>query len=105
MYRITLNVSIRYQSNSKKKQKNQTSLNGITLVGSLEPKDHSVESKEILKLRDCIKSLNDADKPLVALYLEELPYKEIGEILGISENYAAVKIKRIKKKLFNCITQ
>ena len=33
------------------------------------------------------------------LYLEENTYKEIGEILGITETNVATKISRIKEKL------
>jgi len=40
---------------------------------------------------------------IIILYLEELSYKEIGELIGISENYVAVKLKRIKKKLTTCL--
>ena len=49
--------------------------------------------------------LDDPDRSLVVLYLEELPYKEIGKVLGLTENHVAVKLKRIRKKLFNCITK
>ncbi|MEL7144967.1 MAG: sigma-70 family RNA polymerase sigma factor, partial [Bacteroidota bacterium] len=56
-------------------------------------------------LQACIEMLEDADRSLVVLYLEELPYREIGEVLGLSENHVAVKLKRIRKKLFNCITK
>lgn len=37
--------------------------------------------------------------------LEDLPYKEIAEAIGISENHVAVKMKRIRTKLFHCITE
>jgi len=33
------------------------------------------------------------------LYLEEKTYKEIGEILGITETNVATKVSRIKEKL------
>ncbi len=44
------------------------------------------------------------DKSLIVLYLDNLPYKEIAIITGLSENHIAVKMKRIRKKLFECIT-
>ncbi|MEM7380124.1 MAG: sigma factor-like helix-turn-helix DNA-binding protein, partial [Bacteroidota bacterium] len=44
-----------------------------------------------------------ADKAITTLYLEELPYKEISNITGLSENNIAVRMKRIKKKLLNCL--
>ena len=64
----------------------------------------STEDQErLIKLRECIKKLNDADRAVVTLYLEELPYKQISEITGLTENHVAVTIKRIKEKLLNCI--
>jgi len=49
--------------------------------------------------------LNEGDKAIVALYLEGIAYKEISSILGLSENHIAVKVKRIKAKLLNCINK
>ena len=45
------------------------------------------------------KQLNDVDKALVFLYLEDKNYTEISETLGISEVNARVKMNRIKTKL------
>ena len=68
--------------------------------GSIDTKE---EHPQLNQLRSCIKKMNEVDKGLITLYLEELPYKEIAEITGLTENHVAVKIKRIKKKLLNCI--
>jgi RNA polymerase sigma-70 factor (ECF subfamily) len=46
-----------------------------------------------------IKQLNDIDKALVFLYLEDKNYNEISETLGISEVNARVKMNRLKSKL------
>ena len=46
-----------------------------------------------------IKELNDIDKALVFLYLEDKNYTEISDALGISEVNARVKMNRVKKKL------
>ena len=46
-----------------------------------------------------LKQLNDGDKALMALYLDDLSYREIATITGISENNVGVKINRIKQKL------
>ena len=50
-------------------------------------------------LKNAINGLKETDKSLVILYLEELPYKQIAEITGLSENLIAVKMLRIKNKL------
>lgn len=56
-------------------------------------------------LRACIQQLDFSDRSIIILFLEELSYREIGGIIGISENYVAVKIKRIKKKLGICLNK
>lgn len=103
MYRITLNVCLRFRSNSIKKQKKFPPLNSITIESAHAETGNEEQNEQLIKLRNCIKKLNEADKAVITLYLEELPYKEISDVLGLSENNIAVKIKRIKKKLLNCI--
>ena len=46
-----------------------------------------------------LKKLNDDEKALITLYLEELSYKEIAAITGITENNVGVKLNRIKNKI------
>jgi len=46
-----------------------------------------------------IENLNEMDKALILLYLDDNKYKTIAEILGISETNVATKIYRIKKIL------
>ena len=50
-------------------------------------------------LMHAISKLSDADKAIITLYLENLPYREIADVMGISENNVAVKINRIKSRL------
>jgi RNA polymerase sigma-70 factor (ECF subfamily) len=46
-----------------------------------------------------IEALTPAEKALITLYLEDLSYREIAEITGISENNVGVKLNRIRRKL------
>jgi RNA polymerase sigma factor (sigma-70 family) len=46
-----------------------------------------------------LKKLNDADKALIALYLEDFSYVEIAEIVGITESNVGVRLNRIKTKI------
>ncbi len=43
--------------------------------------------------------LPQTDAALVLLYLDELSYREMAEVLGISENHVGVKLNRAKKAL------
>jgi RNA polymerase sigma-70 factor (ECF subfamily) len=51
------------------------------------------------QLFEALKKLNDGDKALITLYLEEVSYKEIAEITGITENNVGVRLNRIKNKI------
>ncbi len=46
-----------------------------------------------------LRKLDDAEKAIIALYLEDMSYAEIAAIAGISENYVGVKLNRIKTKI------
>lgn len=57
------------------------------------------ESEQTDQLFAALKKLNDEEKALITLYLEELSYREIAEITGITENNVGVKLNRIKSKI------
>ena len=46
-----------------------------------------------------IDRLNRLDKALILLWLDEVPYDEIGTIMGISRNNVASRLRRAKEKL------
>jgi len=103
MYRITLNICLRAKQKLDKRGKFQVRLNSLRLANLPEPGRSDENESQYRKLRSCIDQLEGTDKSIVLLYLEDLAYKEIGNILGISENHVAVKMKRIKNKLLTCI--
>jgi RNA polymerase sigma factor (sigma-70 family) len=103
MYRVTLNVCLRLQTKQAQKKDRFRKLDSITIESISEEEVNHEEQERLIKLRNCIKKLNDADKAVITLYLEELSYREISDITGLTENNVAVKIKRVKMKLLNCI--
>jgi RNA polymerase sigma factor (sigma-70 family) len=50
-----------------------------------------------------LRQLNDSEKAIIALYLEDMSYQEIALIIGIDENYVGVKLNRIKTKIKNIL--
>ena len=105
MFRITLNVCMRLQMKQAKKRDRFRKLDSLTIGSVREDEPNLEDTERLIHLRNCIKILNDADKAVITLYLEELSYKEISDITGLSENHVAVKIKRIKIKLLNCLKE
>ena len=105
MYRVTLNICLSTQTKLIKKQKHFINMDSVKLSQYEGTPITKEENEQLLFLRSCIKTMNEIDKAIITLYLEELAYREIAEITGLTENHIAVKIKRIKKKLLNCINQ
>jgi len=97
LYRVALNTAI----SGLRKKKN--------IVKSYEPTsmpepagEHSPEYSEEERMQQmyhAIEQLNEVEKALVMLYMEDRPYEEMEEILGLSQGNLRVKMNRIKEKL------
>jgi len=97
MYRVALNTAITLYRKSKRSIITQD-YESVSFKISAEIYDNEIE--EQLKLMySAVRNLNDIDKALVFLYLEDKNYKEISQTLGITEVNARVKMNRIKDKL------
>lgn len=97
MYRVALNTAITLYRKSKKHIRTEDYEQFEFKIPS-QDYDNTVE--EQLKLMyAAVRQLNDIDKALVFLYLEDKPYSEISETLGITEVNARVKMNRVKGKL------
>lgn len=105
VYRITLNTCLRFRSNHIKKQKRFVFMENMNNVNTQTEVEDNEQKEKLTQLRNCISTLNEGDKAIITLYLEALPYKEISNITGLTENNIAVKIKRIKKILLNGINK
>lgn len=94
IYKISLNTAIA----TFRKPKITISGKGDNLE-NMEIADLASEDDRKERLFAATKKLDDAEKALVVLYLEEMSYKEIADIIGISENYVGVRLNRIKEKI------
>lgn len=96
-YRVALNTSITlYRKNSK----NANTIPFETGKHFVFQEDYNYQEEEHIKLLyKAVQQLNDIEKALVFMYLEDKNYEEIAQTLGISEVNARVKMNRIKTKL------
>lgn len=96
LYRIALNTAIKWSTKEKKHvdgHQEVEKMNNV-LIAKEEPKD-----ERVTWLYDEIKQFNEIDRSLTLLLLDGFSYKEMSEIIGISESNIGVKIHRIKKQL------
>lgn len=98
MYRVALNTAISFYR-KEKKSKDTISIEEH-LIEIADDEFHSNEADENFNLlQKFINELKELDRALMILYLEDKNYKEIAEILGITETNVATKISRIKEKI------
>lgn len=97
MYRVALNTAISLYRKSSKRIKTQDISELSFKIESREYDD--TQELQLKALYGAVRTLNDIDKALIFLYLEDKPYREIAETLGISEVNARVKMNRAKDKL------
>jgi len=97
LYRIGLNVAI----TQYRKHKKRIYATDIETLNLELPEDvYSIQEEERFQvLYAAIEKLNDIEKAIVMLYLEDKSYDDMEEILGISNGTLRVKMNRIKEKL------
>ena len=97
MYRVALNTAITLYRKSKRTI-NTTEFDAVQFKIKSEDYDDT-EEQQLKLLYKAVQQLNDIEKALVFLYLEDKSYREISETMGISEVNARVKMNRVKTKL------
>jgi len=94
MYRVALNTAI----SNVRKQKTDLHFEQLLDYDRMET-EPSDEREQIQMLYCAISKLNQIDKAIILLWLDEKSYDDIASILGISKTNISVKLVRIKRKL------
>ena len=96
MYRVALNTAITlFRKKTKSPQTDE--LQDFHYKDFLEDDDE--KQQKISLLYKVIKMLPNVERAIVMMYLDDLPYRDISENLGITEVNARVKMNRLKKTL------
>lgn len=95
MYRVALNTAITlFRKKSKSLPTNELDINHADFID-----DDDEKQQQVSLLYTVIKTLPNVERAIVMMYLDDLPYKDIAENLGITEVNARVKMNRLKKTL------
>lgn len=103
MYRIALNVAISQVRSSSHRERHSVRLDE-DLHDVADPQDVDHEADERVRaLHRFMRQLDPLNRALLVLYLEDHSYREIADILGITETNVATKISRLKQRIRNDI--
>ena len=93
IYRVALNTCI---SLDRKKRRQATARLSMD-INLFEDRDE--DTRQVDMLHERIAKLQPFDRAIVLLWLENLPYDEIGQIVGISAKNVGVRLYRIREQL------
>lgn len=102
IYRIALNTAITRMRREKRRGE-QVPIDQVVLQYA-EGSDPVFE-EQVAQLYRYIETLNDLDKGIILLYLEEKSHEEIGGIIGISTSNVGTRISRIRQRMKAQLTQ
>lgn len=96
IYRIAMNTCLKYIRDHKAKQH-------FTIEENISIATENQITDQHQALYQAIGKLNKVDRLIIMMVLDDLDYREIAEVVGISEGNLRVKIHRIKKTLKSLI--
>ncbi len=102
MYRIALNTAI--SALRKYKRKPYTEDIKEYHFNLSEQNDNEAQKENLQKLQWAIRQLPEIERGMIMMALDEIPYEEIAETIGITQNNVRVRMNRIREKLRNLMT-
>ena len=94
IWRVSLNTCITAERKKKKHVQAEPLSMEINLF-----EDSDDDTRQIRVLRERISRLGYFDRAIVLLWLENMSYEEIGDIVGVSAKNISVRLVRIREKL------
>lgn len=100
-YRVALHTAMNWHRKDKPRRLKQQPLLEVHTVATewIDSAEQAQQRETVEQLYQAIHQLPKTDAALVLLYLDELSYQEMAEVLGISESNVGVKLNRAKKAL------
>jgi RNA polymerase sigma-70 factor (ECF subfamily) len=96
MYRIALNTAI---SGFRKQTRLVKTEDLRELHLNISDSDGEDHEESFQKLQWAIRQLSEIERGMIMMALEEIPYEEIAETIGITQNNVRVRMNRIREKL------
>ncbi|WP_431844481.1 RNA polymerase sigma factor [Pedobacter superstes] len=95
IYRIAVNTCLSWLRVEKRQAKDELTDAIIETKGE----ELSEKNEQVALLYKCISQLEETERIIISMVLDEISYSEIALISGVSEGNLRVKIHRIKNKL------
>ena len=100
LYRVAFNTALAWKRGEKKRRGRQSSLPIVDLAAQATTSAEAERNGQVIdQLYAAIRALPPAKRALLVLFLDGFTYREIAEVVGITESNVGVSLNRIKKEL------
>jgi RNA polymerase sigma-70 factor, ECF subfamily len=97
LYRVAINTAM---TRARKKKVSVSYVDPEVIpTNHVEDPAAQIEMEKMQLLNEAISQLNEVERAVLMLYLEERSYEEMEQVLGMTQNALRVKVNRIKDKL------
>jgi RNA polymerase sigma-70 factor (ECF subfamily) len=94
IYRVAQNTALTWHRRARRQPAMQT-LDEAEHAAA--PESQKIERSEALY--HAIRGLPEVDRSLLLMYLDEMPYRDIAAVLGLSESNVGVRLNRLRARL------
>ena len=104
LYRVALNTALSFARRAPERREislddGQLKVLEVEDTSSPNAADHLDNERRLERMEQAIARLGDVDRMLVTMYLDDRSYREIADVVGISESNVGVKLHRLRKLL------
>ena len=106
LYKVALNTALTWKRQESKHRPLREALS-LALVAETHPANPSdaIDRETVDRMYAAIRRLPPANRALVLLYLDGFTYREIADVIGISETNVGARLSRIKKQLAETVKE
>lgn len=93
VYRVACNCALTWQRSTRRRRSR------FSFLEYDPPAPEAKDTSPVESLYEAIRELPEADRALVLLYLDDVSYKDMAQILGLTETNIGVRLTRIRQRL------
>ena len=99
IYRVALNSAMNWSRSRTRHGRRHVALDEKSSQAPARENGSDERERQVEQLYAALATLSEADRSIALLYLDALSYREIADVLGITESNVGVRLNRVKKRL------